>query len=157
MNTFCNSKLQKHRNNIYKICKAIIYLYPAPLTYDLHNLQGQFMGIPKETNISVFLVAIFPKFLVLNTRCFRNRYTLSFLWYLEKGFVSYSYNWNKVFKSRLSTFFKGCLPQNLRSPLLNTLSQLFCSFKGNKSQKNISFRLFATLNISATRNRRFFL
>ena len=32
--------------------------------------------------------------------------------------------WDKVFKSGLSKFFKGCLPQNLLSPLLNTLSQL---------------------------------
>ena len=27
---------------------------------------------------------------------------------------------DKVFKSGLSKFFKGCLPQNLLSPLLNT-------------------------------------
>ena len=32
--------------------------------------------------------------------------------------------WHKVFKSRLSKFFKGCLPQNLLSLLLNTLSHL---------------------------------
>ena len=35
--------------------------------------------------------------------------------------------WDKVFKSGLSTFFKGCLPQNVLSPLLNTSSQMrFC-------------------------------
>ena len=33
-------------------------------------------------------------------------------------------NWDKVFKRGLSKFFKDCLPQNLLSPLLNTLSQL---------------------------------
>ena len=33
-------------------------------------------------------------------------------------------NWDKVLKSGLSKFFKGCLPQNLLSPLLNTLPQL---------------------------------
>ena len=32
--------------------------------------------------------------------------------------------WDKVFKSRLSKFFKGCLPQNLLSSLLNTSSHL---------------------------------
>ena len=36
--------------------------------------------------------------------------------------------WDKVFKSGLSKLFKGCLPQNLLSPLLNTLSQMFLSF-----------------------------
>ena len=30
----------------------------------------------------------------------------------------------KVFKSGLSTFFKGCLSQNLLSQLLNTLSHM---------------------------------
>ena len=34
-----------------------------------------------------------------------------------------NHRWDKVFKSGLSKFFKGCLPQNLLSPLLNTLSQ----------------------------------
>ena len=33
--------------------------------------------------------------------------------------------WDKVFKRGLSKFFKGCLPQNLLSPLLNTLSHMF--------------------------------
>ena len=32
--------------------------------------------------------------------------------------------WDKVFKSGLSKFFKGCLSQNILSPLLNTLSQI---------------------------------
>ena len=32
--------------------------------------------------------------------------------------------WDKVFKSGLSKFFKGCLPQNLLSSLLNTLSDI---------------------------------
>ena len=32
--------------------------------------------------------------------------------------------WDKVFKSGLSKFFKARLPQNLLSPLLNTLSQI---------------------------------
>ena len=32
--------------------------------------------------------------------------------------------WGKVFKSTLNKFFKGCLPKNLFSPLLNTLSHL---------------------------------
>ena len=62
LNTLCNSKLQKHRNNLYKICKAIIYLYPAPLTYDLHNLQGQFMGFQKRLIFLYFLWQCFPNF-----------------------------------------------------------------------------------------------
>ena len=33
--------------------------------------------------------------------------------------------WDKVFTSGLSKFFKGCLPQNLFSPFLNTLPQMF--------------------------------
>ena len=37
------------------------------------------------------------------------------------------YIWGKVFKSGLSKFFKGCLPQNLLSPLLNTLSRMQCN------------------------------
>ena len=40
--------------------------------------------------------------------------------------------WDKVFKSGLSKFFKGCLPHNLLSPLLNTLSQMISSVKINK-------------------------
>ena len=35
--------------------------------------------------------------------------------------------WDKVFKNGLSKFFKGCLPQNLLSPLLHTLSQILGS------------------------------
>ena len=34
--------------------------------------------------------------------------------------------WGKVFKSRLSNFFKGCLPQSLLSRLLNSLSHMSC-------------------------------
>ena len=34
---------------------------------------------------------------------------------------------DKVLKSRLSKFFKGCLPQNLLSPLLNTLSLIIAA------------------------------
>ena len=34
-------------------------------------------------------------------------------------------NMDKVFKSGLRNFFKGCLPQNLLSPLLNTLSHIY--------------------------------
>ena len=30
--------------------------------------------------------------------------------------------WDKVLNSGLSKFFKGCLPQDLLGPLLNTLS-----------------------------------
>ena len=37
---------------------------------------------------------------------------------------SQSSNWDKVFKSGLSTFFKGCHPQNLLSKLLNALPQM---------------------------------
>ena len=40
----------------------------------------------------------------------------------QKYFINFI--WDKVFKSVLSNFFKGYLPQNLLSPLLNTLSQL---------------------------------
>ena len=43
--------------------------------------------------------------------------------YCKKLFVTRN-KWDKVFTSRLSKFFKGCLPQNLLSPLLNTLSHL---------------------------------
>ena len=35
--------------------------------------------------------------------------------------------WGEGFKSRLSKFFKGCLPQNLLGPLLNTLSHIIIS------------------------------
>ena len=35
------------------------------------------------------------------------------------------YIWDKVFKSGLSKFFKGCLPQNLLSLFLNSLFHLF--------------------------------
>ena len=42
------------------------------------------------------------------------------LFYFKKD-----YKWDKVFKSGLSKFFKGCLPQNLISPLLNNLPQIF--------------------------------
>ena len=38
--------------------------------------------------------------------------------------ISFTGKMGKVFKSGLSKFFKGCLPQNLLSPLLNTLSQI---------------------------------
>ena len=38
--------------------------------------------------------------------------------------------WDKVFKSGLSKFFKGCFPQNLLSPHLNTLYQM--SFANEK-------------------------
>ena len=34
--------------------------------------------------------------------------------------------WGKVFKSGLSNFFKGCLPQSLLSRLLNSLSHILC-------------------------------
>ena len=33
-----------------------------------------------------------------------------------------SCKFDKVFKSGLSKYFKGCLPQNLLSPFLNSLS-----------------------------------
>ena len=38
-------------------------------------------------------------------------------------------------------FFKGCLPQNLLSPLLNTLSQLFPKFSFFAVQSRGAFRL----------------
>ena len=42
----------------------------------------------------------------------------------SKNFHSYYSNlWDKVFKSRLKKF-KSCLPQDLLSPLLNTLSHM---------------------------------
>ena len=43
---------------------------------------------------------------------------------LLHGLRSVSEMYFGVFKSVLSKFFKGYLPQNLLSPLLNTLSQL---------------------------------
>ena len=48
------------------------------------------------------------------------------LWRKWKGFVKWII-WDKVFKNGLSKFFKGCLPQNLLSPLLHTLSQILGS------------------------------
>ena len=43
-------------------------------------------------------------------------------------------DYGTIFKSGLLKFFKGCLPQNLLSPLLNTLSNMykkhFTDFKG---------------------------
>ena len=44
-NTFYSNELQKYKNNnIYKIHGSISHIYLEPLPYDLHNLQGQFMG-----------------------------------------------------------------------------------------------------------------
>ena len=48
--------------------------------------------------------------------------------------------WDKVSKSGLSKFFKGCLPQNLLSPLLNTLSHLNVRSKGG-SRKPVTFKM----------------
>ena len=56
----------------------------------------------------------------------------------------------KVFKSGLSNFFKGCLPQNLLSPLLNILSQIDVS----NEQKGISQRKKATVPSEITRQKR---
>ena len=46
---------------------------------------------------------------------------------------------DKAFKSGLSKFFKGCLSQNLLSPLLNTLSQIMLQ-KLNKCKANKAAR-----------------
>ena len=43
---------------------------------------------------------------------------------LLSSFLDKHRKWDKVCKGRLSKFFKGFLPQNLLSPLLNTLSQI---------------------------------
>ena len=40
------------------------------------------------------------------------------------AFSSLNYIWDKVIKNGLSKFFKGCLLQNLLSPLLNTFFHL---------------------------------
>ena len=45
--------------------------------------------------------------------------------------------WDKVFKSELSKFFKGYLPQNLLSPFLNTLFHMQCFEKINICSENI--------------------
>ena len=50
--------------------------------------------------------------------------------------------WDKVFKSVLSKFFKGCLPQNLLSPLFNTLSDRSC-----KCEKMLRFTLLSYENV----------
>ena len=42
--------------------------------------------------------------------------------------LSHIYIWDKVLKSGLRKPLKACLPQNLLSPLLNTLPHLFCQF-----------------------------
>ena len=42
--------------------------------------------------------------------------------------------WDKVFKSGLSKFFKGCLPQNFLSPLLNTLFQMLMAIIKNTAK-----------------------
>ena len=41
---------------------------------------------------------------------------------------------DKVFKSGLSKFFKGCLPQNFLSPLLNTLFQMLMAIIKNTAK-----------------------
>ena len=46
---------------------------------------------------------------------------------------------DRVFKSGLSKFFKGCLPKNLPSPLLNTLSHLML-IRIHFSQINVVLR-----------------
>ena len=55
--------------------------------------------------------------------------------------------WDKVCKSGLSKFFKGCLPQNLFSLLLNTLSQIFHSVT---STRTIQFGKTIQFNIQFT-------
>ena len=42
---------------------------------------------------------------------------------------------DKVFKNGLSKFFKYCLPQNLLSPLLNTLPHILLNEIQNKVAK----------------------
>ena len=46
--------------------------------------------------------------------------------------LKFNFKWDKVFKSGLSKFFKGCFPQNLFSPPLNNLSHILlcptCSY-----------------------------
>ena len=78
-NTFYNSILQKYRNgNICKIYGGINHnVNSTPLTYDLRNLQGQFMGfhdliltLNSTTHITALCVAIiFRRFLVIKTKC----------------------------------------------------------------------------------------
>ena len=63
---------------MYKLYGATNHMSTTPLTYDLHKLQGQFMGFHDliltlifiRDSHSLYLVEIFPSFLVLNTRCF---------------------------------------------------------------------------------------
>ena len=38
--------------------------------------------------------------------------------------LSEKFKWGKVLESGIKKFFKGCLPQNLHSSLLNILSQV---------------------------------
>ena len=42
---------------------------------------------------------------------------------------------DKVFKNGLSKFFKDCLPQNVLSPLMNTLSHILLNEIKNKVAK----------------------
>ena len=42
---FYNNELQKHKNdNIFKFYGPTNHTYPTSLTFNLDNLQGQFMG-----------------------------------------------------------------------------------------------------------------
>ena len=59
-------------------------------------------------------------------RAFLLNYLLKLQSYCEVTILTYI--WDKLLKSGLSKFFKDCLPQNLLSPLLNTLSRLHCVF-----------------------------
>ena len=71
-------------------------MYPTPLPYDSHNLQRHFMGChylimtlnSKMNPRSCISCGNFPKFLILNIRCFRNHYAVLFLSILKKDFCS---------------------------------------------------------------------
>lgn len=71
-------------------------MYSTPLPYDSHNLQRHFMGCldlimtlnSKMNPRSCVFCGNFPKFLILNIRCFRNNYAVLFLSILKKDFCS---------------------------------------------------------------------
>ena len=88
------------------------------------------MFYTKITNkIHKFTVRNFPGFLLLSKGTCKHTGFLHFDECAMKTFCNFNvFRWSKVFKSGLGKFFKGYLPQNLLSPLLNSLSHMFLIF-----------------------------
>ena len=78
--------------------------------------------IPKRFSFFAKTNFLWQSFLLISAHIYTSQKSWKETWYI----------WDKVFKSGLSKFFKGCLRQNLRSPLFNTLSYMYISPHQNK-------------------------